>query len=107
MTDTDARLSGLLWTHLAERGDEHEERIASVAAPMAASRRALLRNRPGLEAGECALAPARGLGRSSPAITPGYYAHFMPEAGSKGRAVIDGLLGKRGEPHTGRMASVR
>ncbi|MEW1723458.1 hypothetical protein [Streptomyces sp. NPDC093109] len=33
------------------------------------------------------------LGHSSPAITLGYYAHFMPEAGSKGRAVVDGLLG--------------
>ncbi len=26
-------------------------------------------------------------------ITVGYYALFMPEAGSKGRAVSDGLLG--------------
>lgn len=29
-------------------------------------------------------------------ITLGYYAHFMPEPGSKGRSVIDGLLGVRG-----------
>ncbi len=39
---------------------------------------------------------ARWLGDSSPAITRGYYAHFMPEAGSKGRGTIDGLLGKGG-----------
>ncbi len=38
----------------------------------------------------------RWLGHSSPTVTLGYYAHFMPEAGSKGRAVLDGLLGKRG-----------
>ncbi|HEY9437657.1 MAG TPA: hypothetical protein VIS29_03215 [Streptomyces sp.] len=25
----------------------------------------------------------------------GYYAHFMPEAGNRGRAAIDGLLGER------------
>ncbi|NEC89947.1 hypothetical protein G3I71_30015 [Streptomyces sp. SID12501] len=43
-----------------------------------------------------------GAGDSSPVITLGYYAHFMPEAGSKGRTAIDGLLGKRGEPHAGR-----
>ncbi|MDT0457988.1 hypothetical protein RM550_19970 [Streptomyces sp. DSM 41527] len=42
---------------------------------------------------------ARWLGHSSPAITLSYYAHFMPEAGSKGRTAIDGLLGKQGEPH--------
>lgn len=45
---------------------------------------------------------ARWLGHSSPAITLGYYAHFMPEAGSKGRTVIDGLLGKQGELHASR-----
>ncbi|MCX4849445.1 hypothetical protein [Streptomyces sp. NBC_00893] len=39
---------------------------------------------------------ARWLGHSSPAITLGYYAHLMPEAGSKGRGVIDGALGERG-----------
>ncbi|QES53609.1 hypothetical protein DEJ51_04540 [Streptomyces venezuelae] len=32
------------------------------------------------------------LGRSSPVITRGYYAHFMPEAG-KGPGTLDGLLG--------------
>lgn len=32
---------------------------------------------------------ARRLGHSSPAITLGYYAHFMPEAGGKGRTAID------------------
>jgi integrase len=37
---------------------------------------------------------ARWLGHSSPAITLGYYAHFMPEAGSKGRTALDGLLGR-------------
>ncbi|GHA77821.1 hypothetical protein GCM10010330_34220 [Streptomyces tendae] len=36
------------------------------------------------------------LGHSSPAITLGYYAHFMPEARSKGRTATDGLLGKTG-----------
>lgn len=39
---------------------------------------------------------ARWLGHSSPVITLGYYSHFMPEAGSKGRGTIDGLLGERG-----------
>ncbi|MDK0518230.1 integrase [Streptomyces sp. ML-6] len=45
------------------------------------------------ETGESVVTPARWLGHSSPAITLGYYAHFMPEAGSKGRGTIDGLLG--------------
>jgi len=36
---------------------------------------------------------------SSPTITLGYYAHFMSEAGSKGRTAIDGLLGRQGDPH--------
>jgi len=49
-----------------------------------------------LEAGESVVTLARWLGHSSPAITLGYYAHFMPEAGSKGRGTIDGLLGERG-----------
>ncbi|MFB8143337.1 tyrosine-type recombinase/integrase [Streptomyces parvus] len=49
-----------------------------------------------LEAGESVVTLARWLGHSSPAITLGYYAHFMPEAGSKGRGTIDGLLGKGG-----------
>lgn len=48
------------------------------------------------EAGESAVTLARRLGHSSPAITLGYYAHLMPEAGSKGRGTIDGLLGERG-----------
>lgn len=39
---------------------------------------------------------ARWPGHSSPAITLGYYVHFMPEAGSKGRGIIDGLLEKGG-----------
>lgn len=55
-----------------------------------------------LEAGESVVTLARWLGHSSPAITLGYYARFMPEAGSKGRTAIDGLLGKQGEPHGGR-----
>ncbi|MER7312717.1 MULTISPECIES: tyrosine-type recombinase/integrase [Streptomyces] len=50
-----------------------------------------------LEAGESVVTLARWLGHSSPAITLGYYAHFMPEAGSKGRGTIDGLLGERGD----------
>lgn len=43
---------------------------------------------------------ARRLGRSSSAITLGYYAHFVPEAGRKGRGTVDGLLGsgKAGSP---------
>ncbi|WP_275466877.1 tyrosine-type recombinase/integrase [Streptomyces noursei] len=47
-----------------------------------------------LEAGESVVTVARWLGHSSPAITLGYYAHFMREAGSKGRTAIDGLLGR-------------
>lgn len=46
-----------------------------------------------LEAGESVVTPARWLGHSSPAVTLGYYAHFMPEAGSEGRTAIGGLLG--------------
>lgn len=38
----------------------------------------------------------RRLGHSSSVITLGYYAHFMPEAGSEGRGAIEGLLGERG-----------
>ncbi|GEB59119.1 hypothetical protein GCM10017674_58370 [Streptomyces gardneri] len=55
-----------------------------------------------LEAGESVVTLARWLGHSSPAITLGYYAHFMPEAGSKGRGTIDGLLGERGVWPAGR-----
>ncbi|MPY44632.1 hypothetical protein FNH04_33440 [Streptomyces phyllanthi] len=42
------------------------------------------------------------LGHSSPAVTLGYYAHFMPEAGSQGRTAIDGLLGREGDADAGR-----
>ncbi|MFE4755003.1 tyrosine-type recombinase/integrase [Streptomyces mirabilis] len=55
-----------------------------------------------LEAGEPVVTLARWLGHSSPAITLGYYAHFMPETGSKGRTAIDGLLGERGDRQAGR-----
>lgn len=54
------------------------------------------------EAGESVVTLARWLGHSSPAITLGYYAHFMPEAGSKGRGAIDGLLGEREDRLSGR-----
>ncbi|MFD7446020.1 hypothetical protein [Streptomyces sp. NPDC059909] len=37
-----------------------------------------------LEAGESVVTVARWLGHSSPAVTLGYYALFMPEAGTKG-----------------------
>ncbi|MFJ3141625.1 hypothetical protein ACIPJM_04135 [Streptomyces halstedii] len=49
------------------------------------------------EAGASVVTLARWLGHSSSAITLGYYAHFMPEAGSKGRGTTDGRLGERGE----------
>ncbi|MEF9901984.1 integrase [Streptomyces sp. P9-A2] len=55
-----------------------------------------------LEAGESVVTLARWLGHSSPAVTLGYYAHFMPEAGSKGRTMIDGLLGEQGDQCAGR-----
>ncbi|WTE38428.1 tyrosine-type recombinase/integrase [Streptomyces sp. NBC_01618] len=48
-----------------------------------------------LEAGDPVVTLAQRLGHSSPTNTLGYYAHFMPEAGNRGRAVIDGFLGKR------------
>ncbi|MGW7574478.1 tyrosine-type recombinase/integrase [Streptomyces sp. NPDC054765] len=51
-----------------------------------------------LEAGESVVTVARWLGHSSPTVTLGYYAHFMPEAGSKGRTAIDGLLERKGDP---------
>ncbi|WP_199824997.1 tyrosine-type recombinase/integrase [Streptomyces maremycinicus] len=55
-----------------------------------------------LEAGESVVTLARWLGHSSPAVTLGYYAHFMPEAGSKGRTAIDGLLGRQGDEDASR-----
>ncbi|WP_338933194.1 site-specific integrase [Streptomyces netropsis] len=45
-----------------------------------------------LEAGESVATLARWLGHSSPTITLDHYAHFMPEAGGKGRKAIDGWL---------------
>jgi integrase len=54
-----------------------------------------------LGAGESGVTPARWLGHSCPAVTLGYYAHFMPEAGSKGRTAIDRLPGRRGDGETG------
>ncbi|MET9084317.1 site-specific integrase [Streptomyces sp. NPDC004237] len=47
-----------------------------------------------LEAGESVVTLARWLGHSSPTITLDYYAHFMPEAGGKGRSAIDTLLAR-------------
>ncbi|MFJ1532810.1 tyrosine-type recombinase/integrase [Streptomyces mirabilis] len=55
-----------------------------------------------LEAGEPVVTLARWFGHASPAITLGYYAHFMPEAGNKGRTAIDGLIGERGDRQSGR-----
>ncbi|MFD8814077.1 hypothetical protein ACFV23_21900 [Streptomyces sp. NPDC059627] len=46
-----------------------------------------------LEAGESVVTLARWLGHSSPTITLDYCAHFMPEAGGKGRGAIDTLFG--------------
>ncbi|MFI8930060.1 integrase [Streptomyces sp. NPDC053474] len=46
-----------------------------------------------LEAGESVATLARWLGHSSPTITLDHYAHFMPEAGGKGRTAVDALLG--------------
>ncbi|MFD8717746.1 integrase [Streptomyces sp. NPDC059629] len=45
-----------------------------------------------LEAGESVVTLARWLGHSSPTITLDHYAHFMFEAGGKGRSAIDTLL---------------
>ncbi|GGZ39684.1 hypothetical protein GCM10010365_70620 [Streptomyces poonensis] len=55
-----------------------------------------------LEAGESVVTLARRPGHSSPAVTLGYYAHFMPEAGSEGRTALDGLLGRREDERAGR-----
>ncbi|MFI7099312.1 integrase [Streptomyces sp. NPDC050161] len=46
-----------------------------------------------LEVGESVVTLAQWLGHSSPTITLGYYAHFMPEAGNRGRAAIDEMFG--------------
>jgi len=48
-----------------------------------------------MEAGESVVTLARWLGHSSPAVTLGYYAHFMPEAGSKGRTALTDCSGGR------------
>ncbi|WP_063726119.1 tyrosine-type recombinase/integrase [Streptomyces monomycini] len=45
-----------------------------------------------LEAGESVVTLARWLGHSSPTITLDHYAHFMPEAGGKGRKAVDAWL---------------
>ncbi|WP_432016822.1 hypothetical protein [Streptomyces hydrogenans] len=45
-----------------------------------------------LEAGESVVTLARRLGHSGPTITLDHYAHFMPEAGGKGRTAVDALL---------------
>lgn len=55
-----------------------------------------------LEAGESVVTVARWLGHSSPTVTLGYYAHFMPEAGTKGRAMLDGVLGSRAHQQASR-----
>lgn len=57
-----------------------------------------------LEAGESVVTSARRLGHSSLAVTLGYYAQSVPEAGRKGRTAIDGLLG--GEARRGGGSSV-
>lgn len=49
-----------------------------------------------LEAGESVVTLARWLGHSSPTITLDHYAHFMPEAGDRGRSAIDALFDGRG-----------
>lgn len=54
------------------------------------------------EAGHSVVASAPRLGHSPPAITLGYYAHFMPEAGGEGRGAIDGLLAEREDRHADR-----
>ncbi|MQY10580.1 hypothetical protein SRB5_06910 [Streptomyces sp. RB5] len=48
------------------------------------------------EAGESVVTLAQWVGHSSPTITLGYYAHFMPEAGRRGRTAVDLLLGESG-----------
>lgn len=50
-----------------------------------------------LGAGESVVTLARWLGRSSSAITLGYYAHFMPEAGEQGARRDRRSAGERGD----------
>lgn len=54
-----------------------------------------------LEAGEPVVTLAKWFGHSSPTITLDHYAHFVPEAGKKGRRAIDSLLGERAEESSG------
>ncbi|WEB41538.1 site-specific integrase [Streptomyces yunnanensis] len=46
-----------------------------------------------LHAGESIVTLAAWLGHDSPTITLEYYAHFIPDTGTKGMAAIDALLG--------------
>lgn len=46
------------------------------------------------KAGESVVTSARWLGHSRPTITLDDYAHFMPEAGGKGRGAIGALLAR-------------
>lgn len=62
----------LLWCSWGELSAAHHELRRTCASIM-------------LEAGESVVTLARWLGHSSPAITLGYYAHFMPEAGGRKR----------------------
>ncbi|GHA87976.1 MULTISPECIES: hypothetical protein [Streptomyces] len=55
-----------------------------------------------LEAGEPVVTSARWLGHASPTITLHHYAHFMPEAGRRGRQAIDSLLGDQANDPAGR-----
>ncbi|MFI1886063.1 tyrosine-type recombinase/integrase [Streptomyces jumonjinensis] len=50
-----------------------------------------------LEAGESVVTLARWLGHSSPTITLDHYAHFIPDAGTKGRSAVNSWLGEAGE----------
>ncbi|MEU1675316.1 hypothetical protein ABZ752_25310 [Streptomyces roseifaciens] len=49
---------------------------------------------------------ARRLGHFSPTITLDHYAHFVPEAGGKGHAAVDALLGVVPERTPDNLASV-
>lgn len=48
------------------------------------------------EAGQSAAPLVAAAWKPLALITLGYYAHFVPEAGSKGRGTVHGLLGERG-----------